>query len=62
MINGDFNPGQDSRTSINDHCIGGGLPPIPPKLVCRTESGEFIDMCELLPEHLGMGIPDNLVS
>ena len=36
-----------------DLCIGAGLPPIPPRLVTRIEAGEFIDMAELLPAHLG---------
>ena len=36
-----------------DLCIGAGLPPIPPRLVTRIEAGEFIDMAELLPDHLG---------
>ena len=33
-----------------DLCIGAGLPP---RLVTRIEAGEFIDMAELLPDHLG---------
>ena len=37
-----------------DLCIGAGLPPIPPRLVIRIEAGEFIDMAELLPDHLGL--------
>ena len=28
-------------------------PPFPPRLVTRIEVGEFIDMAELLPDHLG---------
>ena len=34
-------------------CIGAGLPPFPQRLVTRIEVGEFIDMAELLPDHLG---------
>lgn len=30
--------------------IGEGLPPVPQKLVDRIQKGEFIEMCELLPE------------
>ena len=33
-----------------DLCIGAGLLP---RLVTRIEAGEFIDMAELLPDHLG---------
>ena len=36
-----------------DLCIGAGLPPIPPRPMTRIEAGEFIDMAELLPDHLG---------
>ena len=32
--------------------IGGGLPPIPGKLVRRIQNGHFIDMTELLPDNL----------
>ena len=32
--------------------IGGGLPPIPRKLVHRIQDGHFIDMAELLPDNL----------
>ena len=33
--------------------IGAGLPPVPEKLVSRIEAGEFIEMAELLPDHMG---------
>ena len=33
--------------------IGAGLPPIPPKLVAKIESGKFVDMAELLPDRWG---------
>ena len=33
--------------------IGVGLPLIPPKLVAKIESGEFVDMAELLPDRFG---------
>ena len=33
--------------------IGQGLPPVPKKLASRIESGEFVDMSELLPDRLG---------
>ena len=32
--------------------IGQGLPPIPKKLASKIESGEFVDMPELLPDRL----------
>ena len=32
--------------------IGGGLPPIPARLVKRIEDGQFVEMAELLPDHL----------
>lgn len=34
--------------------IGAGLPPVPQKLVTRIQAGEFVDMAELLPDHLGV--------
>ena len=33
--------------------IGQGLPPVPKKLASKIESGEFVDMSELLPDRLG---------
>ena len=33
--------------------IGQGLPPIPKKLASKIELGEYVDMSELLPDHLG---------
>ena len=33
--------------------IGQGLPPVPKKLVNKIESGEYLDMAELLPDRLG---------
>ena len=32
--------------------IGGGLPPIPARLVKRIEDGQFVEMAEPLPDHL----------
>ena len=32
--------------------IGQGLPPVPKKLVNKIESGEYLDMAELLPDRL----------
>ena len=40
----------DKSTPIS---IGAGLPPVPKKLVERIQSGDFIDMAELLPDRLG---------
>ena len=33
--------------------VGGGFPSVPLKLVNKIESGEFVDMDELLPDKLG---------
>jgi len=33
--------------------LGGGLPPVPGKLVKKIEEGHFIEMAELLPELTG---------
>ena len=33
--------------------IGAGFPPVPEKLVSRIEAGEFIEMAELLLDHMG---------
>ena len=30
--------------------VGEELPPVPPKLVERIEKGDFVEMCELIPE------------
>ena len=34
--------------------IGGGLPPIPARLVKRIEDSQFEEMAELLPDHLSL--------
>ena len=34
--------------------IGGGLPPVPKKLADKIQSGEYVDMSELLPDQLGV--------
>ena len=34
--------------------IGAGLPPVPQKLVQRIQTGEYVDMAELLPDRLGV--------
>ena len=46
-----LSPSETSKDT--DLCIGAGLPPIPSRLVTRIEAGEFIDMAELIPDHLG---------
>ena len=33
--------------------IGAGLSPVPQKMVAKIQSKEFVDMSELLPDHLG---------
>ena len=37
--------------------VGGGFPPVPLKLVNKIESGEFVDMDDLLPDKLGSTRP-----
>ena len=41
-------------TPVTTHSlyIGGGLPPIPQKLICHIQDGHFINMAELLPDNL----------
>ena len=34
--------------------IGASLPPVPRKLVNRIQTGEFVDMAELLPDRMGV--------
>ena len=34
--------------------IGAGLPPVPQKLVQKIQSGEYVNISELLPEQLGL--------
>ena len=31
--------------------VGEGLPPVPPPLVEKIQGGEFVEMCELIPEY-----------
>ena len=38
----------------NTVALGAGLPSVPSKLAARIEVGEFIDMIELLPDHVGI--------
>ena len=38
--------------------LGGGLPPVPGKLVKQIEKGHFIEMVKLLPEHLSSQCED----
>ena len=44
-------PGPSSGACPTEFCIGAGLLPISPRLVTRIESGEFIEMAELLPDN-----------
>lgn len=47
--------GHDQSTILSILSIGAGLLPVGPhKLVNRSQSGEFLDMAELLPDHLGV--------
>ena len=43
-----------TMTAVTTHSlyIGGGLPPIPDKLVRRIQDGRFINMADLLPDNL----------
>ena len=34
--------------------VGAGLPPVPKKLVTRIQTGEYVDMAELLPDRIGL--------
>ena len=34
--------------------IGAGLPPVPQKLAQKIQSGDYVDITELLPDHLGI--------
>ena len=49
---------QDPVSKDKDHTgsstfIGKGLPPIPAHLVEKIQSGQFVELAELLPEHIG---------
>ena len=44
----------DHQDDVSPVIIGAGLPPVPGRLVKRIRDGQFIEMGELLPEHLGM--------
>ena len=53
---GRIQPLQDPTTPDNGsthYFVGDVLPAVPPELVERIESGAFIEMSDLLPEHLG---------
>ena len=41
------------HTNNSRGSIGAGVPPVPDKIVSRIAAGEFIEMSELLPDHLG---------
>ena len=45
-------PHIDQPPTTSNH-MGPALPPIPPKLIEKIKSGTFIEMTNLLPEHLG---------
>ena len=45
--------GDPLSLQTNTVALGAGLPPVFFKLVVRIEAGEFIDMGELLPDHVG---------
>ena len=42
--------------------IGAGLPPVPRKLVDRIQTGEFVDMAELLPDRIGVSASPQFAS
>ena len=49
---------QDPVSKHKDHTgsstfTGPGLPPIPARLVEKVQSGQFVELAELLPDHIG---------
>ena len=51
--------GDPLNLPTNTVALEAGLPPVPSKLVTRIEAGEFIDMGELLPDHVGISRPND---
>ena len=52
-------PGDPISFQSDTVAFGAGFPPVPSRLVARMEAGEFIDMGELLPDHVGITRPDD---
>ena len=52
-------PGDPLSFQTNTVVLVAGLPPVPSWLVARIEVGEFIDMGELLLDHVGITWPDD---
>ena len=54
---------QPSQLQSSEHTpmsLGGGMPPVPPKLVKRIQEGSFIEMAELSPDLLrNASLPDD---
>ena len=54
------NPVSKDRDNTGaQHFIGPRLPPIPARLVEKIQSGQFVELAELLPDHIG-SLSDNL--
>ena len=52
---------QSQRSKASSMKLGGGIPPVPAKLVKRIQEGSFIEMAELLPELLrNASLPDDI--
>ena len=52
---------QTQRSKASLMSLGGGIPPVPAKLVKRIQEGSFIEMAELLPELLrNASLPDDI--
>ena len=47
-----YRAGTITPITMHSLYIGGGLPPIPQKLIRRIQDGHFINMAELLPDNL----------
>ena len=47
-----YRAGTITPVTMHSLYIGGGLPPIPQKLIRRIQDGHFINMAELLPDNL----------
>ena len=47
-----FEPTPSSSQEPQPVTIGEGLPPIPGKLAGRIDSGKFVELSNLLPDHL----------
>ena len=58
MFDGNNTVSENSGRKETEHTakltfIGPGLPPIPARLVEKIQSGQFVELAELLPDHIG---------